>query len=211
MLSACASANQSAIQTAAAQTLDAELTGAQEQFALQTAEAENAALAATNDALATQNTGLQTQQAAQPTNTTAPQFTSTPQATNTSSAPAATVAPTNPPGISARFDSEKSCNGTPFAIVRVRNVGPETYQSAIVKLSDSNGDEIRRSDGNNEFLNSSTCPGNETPTLGPGDEKFVAVSVGGTNIGDTLLIRVTVCTETGFGGNCWSSTTSYVR
>jgi hypothetical protein len=211
LLSACAGASQSAIQTGAAQTLDAELAATQGESALQTADAENAALAATNDALATQNAALQTQQSSQPTNTSAPAFTSTPQATSTLSQPAATIEPTSQPGISARLDSIKTCDGTQFAIVRVRNVGPETYQSAIVKLSDANGDEIRRSDGNNEFLPSATCPGTETPTLGPGEEKYVTVSLAGTNTGDTLGIRVTVCTEKGYGGNCWSSATTFVK
>ncbi len=211
LLSACAGITQSAIQTGAALTLEAELAATQVESALQTADAENAALVATNEALATQNAALQTQQAAEPTQTVAPVFTTTPQVTPTRTSPPATLEPTHEPGIVARFDSEKSCNGTPFAIVRVRNVGPETYQSAIVKLSDFNGDEIRRSDGNNEFLPSSTCPGKEQPTLGPGQERFVTVSMAGTNIGDTLIIRVTVCTEKGYGGNCWSSSTTFVR
>jgi len=208
LLYSCASAtDQAALQTSAAQTLDAELAAARESSALQTAEAENAALQATNDALSTQNAAAQ----AQPTSTQEPLATSTPQPSPTRTLSPSTPVPTGQPGISARFDVEKSCDGTPFAIVRVRNVGPETYQSAIVKLSDANGDEIRRSDGNNEFLPSSTCPGTEQPTLEPGEERFVAVSLAGTNLGDTLLIRVTVCTEKGYGGNCWSSATSFVR
>lgn len=208
LLTACAgAADQSAIQTAAAQTLDAELAAAQGDAALQTAEAENAALQATNDALSTENAAVQ----AQPTSTQEPVATSTPQPTPTRTPPPATLGPTSQPGIAARFDSEKTCDGVPFAIVRVRNVGPETYQSAIVKLSNASGDEIRRSDGNNEFLPSSSCPGNEEPTLGPGEERFVTVSMAGTSPGDTLIIRVTVCTEKGYGGNCWSSATTFVR
>lgn len=208
LISACAGASsQSAIQTGAAQTLEAEVAAAQAEARLQTAEAENAALQATNEALSTQNAAAQ----AQPTDTQQAAVTSTPQPTSTRTLSPATLEPTSQPGISARFDSERSCNGTPFAIVRVRNVGPETYQSAIVKLSDSSGNEIRRSDGNNEFLPSSTCPGTELPTLGPGQERFVTVSMAGTSPGDTLIIRVTVCTEKGYGGNCWSSATTFVR
>jgi hypothetical protein len=206
LLTACASVDQSAQQTAAAEALAAELAAAQAESALQTAEDENAALQATNDALSTQSAGQ-----SQPTATQEGLASSTPQPSPTRTLPVATQGPTNEPGISAQLDSIKTCEGTQFAIVRVRNVGPETYQSAIVKLSDANGDEIRRSDGNNEFLPAATCPGNETPALGPGEEKFVAVSVAGTSTGDTLMIRVTVCTEKGYGGNCWSSAISFVR
>lgn len=207
LLSACAGATQSAIQTGAAQTLDAELAAAQADSALQTAEAENAALQATNDALSTANALAE----AQPTQTQAPVFTATPQVSPTRTLPPATIEPTHAPGISARLDSKKTCNGTPFAIVLVRNVGPETYQSAIVKLSDSNGDEIRRSDGNNEFSPNSSCPGDEQPTLEPGQERYVTVSLAGATPGATYLIRVTVCTEKGYGGNCWSSTVTFVN
>ncbi|MCL5428175.1 MAG: hypothetical protein M1347_00015 [Chloroflexi bacterium] len=207
LLSACAGATQSAIQTGAAQTLDAELAAAQAEAALQTAEAENAALQATNDALSTANALAEVQ----PTQTQAPVFTVTAQASPTRTLPPATLGPTHEPGISARFEAKKTCNGIPYAIVQVRNLGSETYQSAIVKLSDSNGDEIRRSDGNNEFLPNSTCPGNEQPTLGPGQERYVSVSLQGVGSGDTVGIRVTVCTEKGYGGNCWSSTTAFVN
>ena len=207
LLSACAGATQSAIQTGAAQTLDAELAAALAQAALQTAEAENAALQATNDALSTVNALAQSQ----PTQTQAPVFTATPQASTTRTLPPATLEPTHEPGIAAKFEAKKTCNGTPYALVLVRNVGPETYQSAIVKLSDSNGDEVRRSDGNNEFLTTASCPGDEQPTLGPGQERYVTVSLAGATPGDTYLIRVTVCTEKGYGGNCWSSTTTFVN
>jgi hypothetical protein len=210
VLSACAGANPSAIQTGAALTLDADLAATQGESALQTADAENAALAATNDALATQNSALQTQQAAEPTQTQSPAVTATPQVTSTSSQPLATIAPTHEPGIAARFVASLTCSGIRYAIVRVINLGPETYQSAIVRISDAAGEELRRSDGNNEFLpKASSCPGAETPTLGPGEEKFVSISVSGAVSG--ALIKVTVCTEKGYGGNCWTSTTTYTE
>ncbi|MEX2160627.1 MAG: hypothetical protein WD751_01820 [Anaerolineales bacterium] len=125
--------------------------------------------------------------------------------------PTPTFAPTHAPGISARYVDNLTCSGTRYAIVRVLNLGPETYQSAIVKLSDVNGDEIRRSDGNNEFLpTSTTCPGGEGPILKPGGEAFVAVSLDGVASGATVSIRVTVCTETGYKGNCWSSAVTFI-
>ncbi|MEX1247683.1 MAG: hypothetical protein WEA61_04325 [Anaerolineales bacterium] len=126
--------------------------------------------------------------------------------------PTATFAPTHAPGIAVRYVDNLTCSGVRYAIVRVINLGPETYQSAIVKLSNAAGDEIRRSDGNNEFLPSSTtCPGGEEPSLDPGEERFVAVSLQGVASGATVSIRVTVCTETGYRGNCWSSTTSFTN
>lgn len=126
------------------------------------------------------------------------------------SLPTQTAGPTSAPGIAARFVHTMTCSGVRMAIIRVRNVGPETYQSAIVIVSDSNGAELHRSDGNNEFLqNDTTCPGGQ-PTLGPGQDKFVAVSVQTAAAGDTLTARVTVCTEKGYNGNCWSSTTQFV-
>lgn len=126
--------------------------------------------------------------------------------------PTATFAPTHEPGIGVRYVDSETCDGVRYGIVRVINLGPETYQSAIVVLSDAAGDEIRRSDGNNEFLpKTSSCPGDETPTLGPGQEKFVFISLNGLPSGATGLIRVTVCTEAGYKGNCWSSTTQFVN
>lgn len=97
-----------------------------------------------------------------------------------------------------------------MAMIRVQNLGPETYQSAIVRVSDSADNELHRSDGNNEFLpNANTCPGGQ-PTLGPGEEKFVAISVQSAPSGDTLTARVTVCTEKGYGGNCWGNTVRFI-
>lgn len=282
VLSACAGASgPEAAQTAAAATLDAQVAAAQGDLALQTAEAENAALQATVDALAAANSALQaegTQTAvAQSTlSAIAPQVippdgvacrtgpnpgfakvgdlaagvpvdafgrssdgewwqVASPKNDGTTcwvfweddftflgevfnlpmvagpSLPTATFAPTHTPGIAARYVTNLTCNGVRMAIVRVINLGPETYQSAIVKVSDSSGTELHRSDGNNEFLpNDTTCPGGQ-PTLGPGEEKFVAVSIQGAVSGDTLTIRVTVCTEKGTGGNCWSSSTQFVN
>ncbi len=124
------------------------------------------------------------------------------------SMPTPTFEPTHTPGISIHYDSSLTCGSVRYAMIRVRNLGNETYQSAIVKVSDSGGTEIHRSDGNNEFLpNSTTCPGGQ-PTLGPGQEKYVAVSIQGAP-GGTLIVHVTVCTEKGYGGNCWSSTTQF--
>ncbi len=125
--------------------------------------------------------------------------------------PTQTAGPTSAPGISARFVHAITCGGIRMAIIRVRNVGPETYQSAIVVVSDSGGAELHRSDGNNEFLpNDTTCPGGQ-PMLGPGQDKYVAVSIQSASVGDTLTARVTVCTEKGYKGNCWSSATQFVR
>jgi len=124
------------------------------------------------------------------------------------SLPTQTFAPTHAPGIGVRFIHTLTCSGVRLAIIRVINLGNETYQSAVVRVSDSGGTEIHRSDGNNEFLpNDTTCPGGQ-PTLGPGQEKYVAVSIQGAPAG-TLIVRVTVCTENGTGGTCWSSTTQF--
>lgn len=124
------------------------------------------------------------------------------------SLPTPTFQPTHAPGISVRYVGNLTCNGVRLAIIRVANLGGETYQSAIVRVSDSAGTEFNRSDGNNEFLpNDHTCPGGQ-PTLGPGQEKYVAVSIQGAPLG-TLIVRVTVCTEKGAGGTCWSSTTQF--
>lgn len=282
VLSACASpSDPAAAQTAAAQTLDAALGLAEEESALQTAEAENAALQATNDALATANAELQSggtatanaaaTLAAVPTQLIAPNGAScrvgpdgafaktadlvagqaydvfarsldgewwqiaspdgggetcwvfwddalefTGEVFNLPlvagpSLPTATVAPTHAPGISVRFIDDFTCSGVRFALVRVVNLGPDTYQSAIVILADDIGDEITRSDGNNEFFPTADPCGTPGPTLGPGQEKYVSVRITGAAPGDTLRIRVIVCTEKGAGGECVSGTLTFVN
>lgn len=287
LLSACAGAtDESVLRTAAAATLNSDIATAQaaneSDTALQTAEAENAALQATVNALTTANTEIQlsgtTTAAAQATLSGVPPQIVPPdgaicrsgpnggfgkvadlaagqpvaaygrstdgewwQVANPEQAgatcwvfweddfsflgdafnlplvagpalPTATFAPTHEPGISARYIDNLTCGTARYAIVRVINVGSETYRSAIVKLSDANGDEIRRSDGNNEFLPTAhSCPGAEKQELGPGGEAFVAVSIQGVASGATVGIRVTVCTETGYKGNCWSSTTVFTN
>jgi hypothetical protein len=213
LLSACGVPSQSAIQTGAVQTLEGEFATAQANSLLQTVEAENAALISTNEALATEFASVQTEQAAVPTQTQTPAISSTPQpsATRTSPpAPVATAGPTREPGISVRFDNKHECNGTPFAVVVIRNVGNETYQSAIVRLSDDTaGTELSQADGNNEFMQSpGSCPKGEAMLL-PGDEAFVGAPIKNTVSGHTLSVRVTVCTEKGYGGECRSSSTKF--
>jgi hypothetical protein len=44
------------------------------------------------------------------------------------SLPTATFEPTHEPGISARFENAITCSGTRVALIRVLNLGPETYQ-----------------------------------------------------------------------------------
>lgn len=127
------------------------------------------------------------------------------------SLPTATFAPSPVPGIGIHVVNTTNCSGARYAIIRVLNLGNETYQSAIVKLSDAAGTELNRSDGNNEFLPGASCPGNEGPTLGPRQERYVTVAIKGASSGDDLLVRVTVCTEKGYGGNCYSSTASFTN
>lgn len=277
LLSACAASGDAA-QTAAAGTLDAGVASVAAEAALQTSQAENAALQATVDALATANAALKVQgtataaaaatSAAVPPQLIAPNGAAcrvgpdpnfgkvadipantpvdviarsldgkwwqvTSPAGNGSTCwvfwteeldflgevfnmpmvagptlPTQTAGPTRAPGISARYVGNLTCNGVRMAIIRVTNLGNETYQSAIVRVSDSGGTEIARSDGNNEFLpNDTTCPGGQ-PTLGPGQVKYVAVSIQAAPVG-TLIVRVTVCTKKGTGGTCWSSTTQF--
>ncbi|MEX2143318.1 MAG: SH3 domain-containing protein, partial [Anaerolineales bacterium] len=126
------------------------------------------------------------------------------------SLPTNTPAPTFAPGIAARYIHTLTCNGRRLAMIRVRNLGSETYQSAVVVASDSSDTERGHSDGNNEFLaTENTCPGG-TPTLGPREEKYVAVSFAGTPAGDTLTVRVTVCTDKGLKGFCAAATAQFV-
>lgn len=111
--------------------------------------------------------------------------------------------PTKQPGISLRTVNDISCSGIDYAMVLVRNIGPDTYQSAIVTLSDvATGVQISRSDGNNEFLPApNSCPkGN--PTLGPGQEAYMVVSIKGTSSGSTYRILVRLCTEKAYNGDC---------
>lgn len=124
--------------------------------------------------------------------------------------PTPTFEPTHAPGIGARFAESINCSGTRYAIVRVINLGNQTYQSAIVRMSDPSGTEVSRSDGNNEFMATASCPGGG-PTLGPGQEKYVAVAIKNAPAGATMIIRVTVCTEKGMGGDCYSSTTNFTE
>lgn len=125
------------------------------------------------------------------------------------SLPTPTVGPTATPGIGVRVVNTTNCSGQRFAIVRVLNLGNETYQSAIVQLSDQNANLLNRSDGNNEFLSKAGCPGNEGPTLGPRAEGFVTIAIKGASPGDPLFVRVTVCTEKGYRGDCYSSTAKF--
>lgn len=113
--------------------------------------------------------------------------------------PTNTAAPTREPGFSLRYVGSNMCGTTRHAVLRVLNTGPETYRSARVILSDSTG-EMSTADGNNEFLpTSGSCPkGN--PELLPGQEAFVAVPFKGT--GPTYRVRVVLCTEKGYAGNC---------
>jgi hypothetical protein len=284
LLSACAggSGSESAAQTAAVGTLDAQLANAQGESALQTAEAENAQLQATVDALATQNAELQiestsTAQAAATSSAIAPQIVSSDAAVcrtgpNAGFAkvfdldanqpydvfgrsldgewwqlaspagggatcwvfwdddldflgevfnlpmlagpalPTATFGPTPAPGIAVRFVDTLTCGGVRYAIVLVRNLGTETYQSALVKLHDQTTDTaLSQTDGNNEFLRtSSTCPKGD-PELGPLREAYVAVPIKNTVSGNSLFVRVTVCTEKGLGGICCSSAAQFTN
>lgn len=124
------------------------------------------------------------------------------------SLPTPTFEPTHAPGISIRYNSTLTCVGVRYAMIRVRNLGSETYRSAIVTVADIGDTVNHRSDGNNEFLkNATTCPGGQ-PTLGPGEEKYVAVSIQGMPSG-TLIVHVTVCTEKGYRGTCWTSSTQF--
>ena len=281
IVSACAGAtDQSAVQTAAASTLFADVSTAQAGQALQTSEAENAAMQATVDALATANAELEAQAsataAAQATLAAIPpqlippdgaacrqgpdaQFAlvaNLPAGTTVRvlgrsadaawwqvaspladggtcwvfgeddftflgavlslpvaaapSLPTQTAEPTFVPGIAIRYIHTLTCEGARLAIIRVRNLGSETYQSAVVVASDSSDTERGRSDGNNEFLaTENTCPGGQ-PTLGPRQEKYVAVSFAGAPTGDTLTVRVTVCTDKGLKGFCAASTIKFV-
>lgn len=126
--------------------------------------------------------------------------------------PTNTLAPTRPPGISVRFAAENTCEGTKFAMIEITNTGPETYESAVVRLIDvASGTQIARSDGNNEFLSSSaSCPkGNSN--LGPGQSAFLGIRVDGASSGALLRVSVRVCTENGYAGNCVSRNTQFTK
>lgn len=96
-------------------------------------------------------------------------------------------------------------------VVRVRNLGPDTYQSAIVTLGDVADNELARSDGNNEFLPNGDPCDPAGPTLLPGQERFVAVRITGASPGDTLYVKVIVCTEKGAKGECVGALISFVN
>ena len=126
--------------------------------------------------------------------------------------PTNTPAPTRSPGISLRFVIKNNCEGSKFAIIQITNTGPDSYESARVRLIDvASGNEIAISDGNNEFLaSSSSCPkGNST--LGPGQTAFVAIQVSAASKGDVLRVSVRVCTEKGMGGECVSFNTQFTN
>ncbi len=128
------------------------------------------------------------------------------------SLPTNTVAPTRPPGFSLRYDIKNNCDGVSYLMIRINNTGPESYESARVRLIDvASGAQISGSDGNNEFLStSSSCPkGNST--LGPGQSAYLAISIGSSSPGDLLRVSVRLCTEKGFGGNCISGNTQFTR
>lgn len=280
LLAACGGTDQAALQTAAAATLNAQVAEAQNEQALQTANAEATSLQATVNALATENAALQlggtaTAGAQATLAAVAPQVippdgaicrsgpdagfakvadlepgvpvdafgrsadgewwqVASPSAAGQTcwvfaedeftflgevlslplvagpSLPTATFAPTHAPGIAVRYVDDLSC-GTRIAILSVTNLGNQTYQSAIVVASDSADNELGREDGNNEFLTkSNACPDDPQPTLGPEQTRYVAVPIGGAPAGDTLIARVTVCTETGYRGECYSSTVRFV-
>ncbi len=126
--------------------------------------------------------------------------------------PTSTAAPTRPPGISLRYAINNNCDGIRYAIIGIRNTGPEIYRSAVVRLFDvASSSQINTSDGNNEFLSTSTsCPKGK-PSLSPGQSAFLAISLSGTNSGDLLRASVRVCTEKGLRGNCISSNTQFTR
>jgi hypothetical protein len=128
------------------------------------------------------------------------------------SLPTNTAAPTRAPGFSLRYDINNTCSGVSYAMIIIRNTGPETYESAVVRLWDvASSTEIRSSAGNSEFLTSVTsCPkGNSN--LGPGQSAYMTISLGGTRSGDLLRVSVRLCTENGFGGNCISGNTQFTR
>lgn len=124
--------------------------------------------------------------------------------------PTRAAGPTSPPGFTVRYVQQNVCDGQNYAVVAVRNTGTETYESAVVELVDvATGTQLARSDGNNEFLaTSSSCPkGNSA--LGPGGEAFMAVRLQGASAGDSLRVNVRLCTENGMGGSCRVSNTTF--
>lgn len=126
--------------------------------------------------------------------------------------PANTLAPTHEPGFSLSYSNNNTCGGARYAIFHVTNLGPETYRSAVVTMSDvtTASDELSRNDGNNEFLpTSDSCPKGNAE-LPPGASAYVAVAIKGTHSGDTLRVRVLLCTEKGYGGNCVVSAVEFV-
>ena len=128
------------------------------------------------------------------------------------SLPIQTLAPTKPPGFSLRYVNDLVCKGSKYAVVVVRNTGPEIYQSAIVTLFDVDAAvQLARSDGNHEFLATRTSCPKGNPTLAPGQEAFLAISTQGASSGSSLRITVRLCTEKGYKGNCISSSTTFTK
>jgi len=204
LLSACGP-NQAALQTSMAETLQSELSTALAEAAIQTADAQNTQMAATNDAIASASAATQTELALATDTPTA-----TPTATASRTPVPATPAPTKEPGISVTFDNIHKCEGVDFAMFLVTNVGFETYQSARVVIRDLTTDaDVSSADGNNEFMaNKNSCPkGN--PTLPPGGQAYVGATLPNSSLGHDMQARVTVCTEKGFNGNCRTSSAKF--
>lgn len=128
-----------------------------------------------------------------------------------------TPIPTNTPTpagpvFTINFKNLHTCSGLQYATVSVKNTGSEVFESAEIHVEDIDASSTLYgplTNGVPFVANSGGCPPGAS-TLDPGDNAYVAVSIGAAPpSGHEAKYRLTLCTENGLGGDCTTRSTTF--
>lgn len=115
------------------------------------------------------------------------------------------------PVFTMNFKNVHSCGALEYATVSVHNTGSETFESAKIVVDDIDAAaNLYSGNSNTPFLaNSGGCPPGAS-VLDPGDNAYVAVSIGAAPpSGHKAKFNLQLCTEDGLNGDCVSRSITF--
>jgi hypothetical protein len=130
--------------------------------------------------------------------------------------PPVPITPTFTPKPDVRFDpsfhSVHDCDGEPFAIFEIDNIGEEDFESMSLKIEDTDDEEVIYEASSDEpFMDSADlCPDDGDDSLDDGDVAWIGGDIDDGESGNDAEATITLCTEEGLKGTCVSDDVDFV-
>lgn len=121
------------------------------------------------------------------------------------------ITPTFTPKPDVRFDPSfnnvHECNGEPYAVFEIDNIGEEDFESMSLKIVDTDDDDVIFEDSSDEpFMESADlCPSDDNnDDLETDETLWIAGDIDDGESGNDAEATITLCTEEGLKGICVS-------